>query len=152
MTGERTRGTILYATAGFLVAAGSTWWVLAAPPELSDDPVAQWKSAVEQQLPDVDGQVDAQTVALPAGAEQTVESFVDTGSYRVSLVCRGGPESFVRVSLSRSSNDSGLGVRCSGELPPDSFEVGLSGVMRMNITVGDDGPVIFRYSLQRVSR
>lgn len=150
MTGERARGAILYATAAVLVAAGATWWVLTAPPEQSNDRVAQWRSAVEEQLPDVDGQADAQTIALPAGAEQTVESFVDTGSYQVSLVCRGGAESFVRVSLSRSGNDSGLGVRCSGELPPDSFEVGLGGVMRMNITVGDESPVVFRYTLRRV--
>ncbi|GAB2582713.1 hypothetical protein Aab01nite_60280 [Paractinoplanes abujensis] len=150
MTGERARGAILYSTAGALVAAGATWWFLAAPPESPGDPAAQWRSDVERQLPDVDGQADAQTAALPAGGQQTFESFVDTGSYLVSLICRGGPDSFVRVSLSRTGNDSGLGVRCSGQLPPDSFEVGLGGVMRMTVVVGDEGPVVFRYSLKRV--
>ena len=140
---------LLLATAGVLVAAGATWWVLAAPPEQSIDPVSQWQSAVERDLPDVDGQADAQTATLPAGTEQTFETYVDTGSYKVSLICRGGPDSFVRVSLSRAGRDSGLGVRCSGDLPADSFEVGLGGMMRMNVTVGDEGPVVFRYSLQR---
>ncbi|MBL7254502.1 DUF6023 family protein [Paractinoplanes lichenicola] len=152
MTGERARGAILYSTAGALVAGGATWWVLAAPPEEPADQASRWRAAVEQQLPDVDGQADAKTASLAAGSEETLESFVDTGSYLVSLVCRGGPDSFVRVSLSRTGNDSGLGVRCSENLPPDSFEVGLGGVMRMTVMVGDEGPVVFRYSLQRVPR
>ncbi|MBM2617234.1 hypothetical protein JIG36_16900 [Actinoplanes sp. LDG1-06] len=150
MTGERTRGAVLYTTAAALVVGGATWWVLSAPPEAPADPTAQWRSAVEQQIPDVDGQAAAETSELESGGVHSFEAFVDTGSYLVSTVCRGESGSMVRVSLSRIGNDSGLGVHCSEGRPPESFEVGLGGTMRMTVVVSDDGPVVFRYSLQRV--
>ncbi|MBU2663241.1 hypothetical protein KOI35_06935 [Actinoplanes bogorensis] len=151
MTGERTRGAILYTTAGVLVAGGATWWTLAAPPSHSDDPLDQRRATVEQLLPDVDGQADASTLTLAAGSDNAIESKpLDTASYRISLICRGASDTSVRVSMSRSGPDSGMGVPCSEGRQPDSFEVGLAGAMRLNVRVGDEGVVIFRYSIQRV--
>ncbi len=149
MTGERGRGAVLYATAGVLVAAGAVWWFRAAPPERGADRVEQWRATVEKLLPEVEGQEDSSTMALGAGAEQTYRSSVETGKYVVSLVCRGGPDSFVRVSLSQNGSDSGLGLPCSEERAPQSFEVGLADSLRLHVVVGDAGPIVFRYSLAR---
>ena len=149
MTGERARGAVLYAAAGLLVAGGATWWFLAAPPE-RDDQVDEWRAAVEQQLPETENQADAATAVLGAGADRSFEASVETGEYQVSVVCRGGPETLVRVSLSQIGRDSGLGLRCSGERPPDTFKVGLGDTVRLNVVVSDEGPVVFRYHVERV--
>lgn len=151
MTGERARGAVLYAAAGILVAGGATWWLLAAPPDRGNDQIDRWRAAVEQALPDTDEQVDAATTPLAAGDERPYVTSVDTDEYLVSVVCRGGPDTFVRVSLSRSGSDSGLGLRCSDERRPDSFKVALADELRLHVMVGDRGPVVFRYSLQRVT-
>ena len=145
------RGRILYVVAGAVVAAGATWWFLAAPPEQGDGDLAQWRESVEQQLPDDGDQEDAGTLTLRPEAEHDVETPVGTtGKYLVSVICRGGPGTTVRVSLSPDGNDSGLGMSCSDYRPPDRFEVGLADMMRLHVVVGDQGPVVFRYSLRRV--
>ncbi len=141
---------MLYAAAALLVAGGATWWFLSAPPDRGNDEVEAWRAAVERELPDSDTQADASTMTLQAGVDQSFETSVETGEYQVSLICRGGPESFVRVSLSQTGRDSGLGLRCSEDRAPDSFKVGLGDAMRLHVVVGDVGPVVFRYSLQRV--
>ena len=150
MTGERARGVVLYATAGLLVAGGAAWWAGSAPPGRDNDQVDEWRATVEQQLPDTENQADAATSVLRAGADQSFETSVATGEYLVSMICRGGPESLVRVSLSQFGRDSGRGLRCSGQRPPDSFKVGLGDVVRLNVVVSDNGPVVFRYHVQRV--
>ncbi|WP_127498649.1 DUF6023 family protein [Actinoplanes solisilvae] len=150
MTGERARGAVLYAAAAALVAGGATWWFLSAPPDRGSDQVKQWQAAVEQALPDTDEQIDAETATLAAGDERPFVTAVDTDEYLVSVVCRGGPDTYVRVSLSESGRDSGQGLRCSDERRPDSFKVGLADELRLYVIVGEPGPVVFRYSLQRV--
>ncbi len=142
---------MLYAAAGLLVAGGATWWFLSAPPDRADDQVQVWRTAAERELPDTDTQADAGTMALAPGAEQSFETSVETGEYLVSVICRGGPESYVRVSLSQSGRDSGRGLYCSAERPPYSFRVGLGDAMRLHVMVSDKGPVVFRYSVRRVS-
>ncbi|HET6480449.1 MAG TPA: DUF6023 family protein [Actinoplanes sp.] len=151
MTGERGRGAVLYATAAVLVAAGATWWFLAAPPDQGTDQVALWRTATEELLPDTDLQVEAATTTMAANEERPYVTSVDTGEYLVSVVCRGGPDSYVRVSLSQTGSDSGLGVRCSEERRPDSFKVALADQLRLHVMVGDRGPVAFRYTLQRAT-
>ena len=150
MTGERARGVVLYAAAGVLVAGGAAWWFLMAPPDRDDNQFDRWRVAAEQALPDTDEQIDAETTPLAAGDERPYVTAVDTDEYVVSVVCRGGPDTYVRVSLSQTGQDSGLGLRCSDERRPDSFRVALADELRLHVMVGDRGPVVFRYSLQRV--
>jgi hypothetical protein len=151
VTGERARGAVLYAAAGALVAGGATWWFLAAPPDRGNDQIDQWRAAVEQALPDTDDQIDSATTPLAAGDERPFVTSVGTDEYTVSVICRGGPDTYVRVSLSQTGSDSGLGLRCSDERRPDSFRVALADELRLHVMVGDRGPVVFRYSIQRVT-
>jgi hypothetical protein len=150
VTGERARGAVLYATAGLVVAGGGVWWFLSAPPERGNAQINEWRAAVERELPDTRSQADAATAVLGAGQDQSFEASVETGEYRVSLICRGGPETVVRVSLSQYGRDSGLGLQCSDQRPPNTFKVGLGDLVRLNVVVSDDGPVVFRYSVERV--
>ncbi|MCO8274441.1 DUF6023 family protein [Actinoplanes sp. TRM 88003] len=150
MTGERARGAVLYAAAAVLVVGGASWFFASAPPGRDNDQINEWRTAVEQQLPDTEDQVDASTSVLGGGADQSFETSVETGEYRVSMICRGGPESQLRVSLSQIGPDTGRGLQCSGDRPVYSFEVGLGDVMRLNIVVSDNGPVVFRYQVEHV--
>jgi hypothetical protein len=140
----------LYAVAFLLLAGGATWWVRAAPREKPDDPtIEQWRQAAMRLLPDESGQDDADTMALPPGVDHQVVSVVDSGKYRVSVVCVGGDGSQVRVSLGEPGTDSGHGVDCSEGAAGDYFDVGTSGRLRMYLSVNGVGPVVFRYTILR---
>ena len=147
VTGERTRGVLLYALAALAVAAGAVWWVRAAPPVGADPAIARWRATAESALPAADGQQDAGTLALTAGEDHEVDANVSNGEYYVSVVCVGGPDSQARVSLGVDGSDTGRGLQCSGEQRPLTFKVSVAGQLRMNVTVNDAGPVIFRYTL-----
>ena len=150
MTSDRARGAVLYGTAAALLAGGGVWWALAAPAEDAGDPTDRWRADAERLLPDAANHEDADTVVLPSGAEEELSSQVPCGSYVVGVICVGGPGSTARVALSRDGSDSGLGLSCEGEHPPDTFPVGLAGDLRLHVTVSDGaGPVVFRYTVAR---
>jgi hypothetical protein len=67
----------------------------------------------------------------------------------VSVVCVGGPDSRLRVTLGDLGLDSGHGMSCTGDRKPDSFSVSLADDLRMNVSVSDSGPVVFRYTILR---
>ena len=71
-----------------------------------------------------------------------------TGSFRVSVICVGGDGSSVRISLSET-DDSGHGLDCTGDPTPFQFNVSIPDQLRINVSVNDSGPVVFRYSLSR---
>ncbi|GAA2644344.1 DUF6023 family protein [Paractinoplanes durhamensis] len=142
---DRVRGVVLYACAALLLAGGGVWWFRAAPRNEVDPRIERWRAEAQRLLPAADDQSTADTVPMAAGAERQMETAVDTGEYLVTVVCVGGTGSQVRVSLGEAGTDSGRGVNCGGEL--DNFTVGTAGTLRMNVSVNDVGPVIFRYSL-----
>ena len=149
--GDRARGVALYATAALLLAGGTTWWFRAAPREETDPLVAQWRANAVQLLPDTADQDDADTVALAANSDHEMESDVEPGKYQVSIVCVGGPDSRVRVSMGDASIDSGRGLKCSDGAQMEQFDVGTSGQLHLYVSVGDSGPVIFRYTLNHTA-
>jgi uncharacterized protein DUF6023 len=149
MLGERGRGAVLYACAGLVLAGGGVWWFRAAPREVADPQVEQWTRSAEQLLPDTGNQESAGTVALAAGADQQVLAEGGDGSFMVSVICVGGANSSLRISLS-DTDDSGHGLSCTDTDPtPFQFKVSIPDELRMNVTVTDAGPVVFRYSLMR---
>jgi uncharacterized protein DUF6023 len=148
MVGERARGAVLYACAGLVLAGGGVWWVRAAPPVSADPQIKQWQRTAVQLLPDTDGQDSSGTVALAAGADQEVLAEGGEGSFVVSVICVGGADSSLRISLS-DTDDSGHGLDCAGDPAPFQFKVSIPDQLRMNVTVNDSGPVVFRYSLSR---
>jgi len=140
---------VLYSAAVALFAAGAAWWVGAAPHDDPDTRVEQWRQSVRELLPDLATQETADTVTLIAGVEREVDADVGTGEFVVAVVCAGGRESQVRVTLGEPGEDTGRGVACSGDRQPDTFSLSLGGPLRMNVSVNDAGPVVFRYALWR---
>jgi len=149
VSGDRARGAVLYASAAVLVAAGFVWWVQAAPPAEDRPKFKEWQQSAMALLPDNPEQVQADTVALSAGGKREVVAPVGTGEFVVTIVCVGGEDSQVRVSLGDAGTDSGHGLRCAGERRPEFFSVAIADPLRMTINVGEAGPVVFRYSLLR---
>ena len=145
---DRARGAVLYAGAAVLFAAGAFWWVSAAPREPRDPQLEEYRASALRLLPDVASQTDADTLALVAGAEQEVSAAVGTGRYLVSVICVGGENSQVRISLGEV-DDSGHGMQCSGDPVPQSFTTGAAGELRLHVSVNEAGPVVFRYSVLR---
>jgi hypothetical protein len=141
----------LYAAAAVLLAGGTTWWFRAAPGDKIDPMIKQWTLSAEKLLPDSAGADDADTVALAAGSERQMVSVVESGTYRVSVLCIGGDDSRVRVSMGEAAIDSGRGINCSLDAQMDQFKVGTAGRLRMYVTVGESGPVVFRYTLHRIA-
>ena len=149
MIGDRARGVLLYVCAGMVLVAGGFWWFRAAPRDIFSREVEQWRLSAERLLPDVDRQEAADTLALAAGVDHEVLANLADAAYDVSVVCVGGAASQVRVSLG-VQNDSGLGLECSGSQRSTSLHnVGLAGQLRMNVSVGEAGPVVFRYCVLR---
>lgn len=148
MVGERARGAVLYACAGLMLAGGGVWWVRAAPREVVDPRIERWQSSALRLLPDTDNQDSSGTVALAAGADQDVLAEGGAGSFLVSVICVGGDGSSVRISLSET-DDSGHGLDCAGDPTPFQFKVSIPDQLRINVSVNESGPVVFRYSLAR---
>ena len=148
--GDRARGAVLYGCAVTLLVVGGAWWFAAAPHDPTRDPVIeQWRRSAQRLLPEADEQDEADTLALPAGADHQVLAEVESGTYVVSVVCVGGADSQVRVSLGAVGTDSGHGLDCADSYHSDEFEVGTSGELRINVSVSAAGPVVFRYALVR---
>ena len=148
MVGERARGAVLYACAGLILAGGAVWWVRAAPGDVVDPKIKRWRQAAEQLLPETGSQESSGTVALAANADQQVLADGGDGSFLVSVICVGGAGSSMRISLS-DTDDSGHGLSCTGEATPFQFTVSIPDQLRMNVTVNESGPVVFRYALVR---
>ena len=147
--GEAARGAILYGCAAVLLAGGVSWWVAAAPADVTDKRVEQWRDTAQTLLPDADGMLDADTVTLGAGMDQEVVANPGSGEFLVSVVCVGEESSRARVSLGEQGSDSGHGLRCSGKRDPDYFTVSIVDDLRMTVSVGDTSPVVFRYVIVR---
>jgi hypothetical protein len=147
--GETARGAILYGCAAVLLTGGVTWWVGAAPADVTDKRVEQWRNIAQKLLPDAEGMLDADTVTLGAGMDQEVVANPGSGEFMLSVVCVGEESSRARVSLGAQGSDSGHGLRCSGERDPDYFTVSIVDDLRMTVSVADTSPVVFRYVIMR---
>jgi hypothetical protein len=147
--GERARGGVLYGCAATLLVAGGIWWFAAAPRQEADPQIERWKQSAQRLLPDVGAQEHSDTLALASGIDREVTAEIDPGEYSVSVVCVGGAQSQVRVSLGEAGYDSGIGLTCAGDNEPNNFRVSIANPLRMNVSVNNSGPVVFRYSLLR---
>ena len=149
MSGERGRGAVLHASAALVLVAGGLWWWHAAPRHTTDPRLLQWRLNAEQLLPDAGDQQTASTLALgPGSGHEEQVSGLGQGKFLVSVVCAGDDGSRVRVRLGGS--ETGRGMRCSGARTPEMFSVGLVGDLRLRVNVEEAGPVVFRYTLQRM--
>jgi hypothetical protein len=146
VTGERARGALLYAGAAVVLAVGGGWWLRAAPRTGDDPRISQWQASVERLLPKDARAQAGDTLELPAGVDHEVVADLSGGDYVVSVVCEGGTQSQVRISLGQ--DDSGRGLACGTDHRADTFQVGLAGQLRMKVSVGANGPVVFRYEVR----
>ncbi len=144
---ERGRGAILHGLAALILVAGGTWWWRSAPRDDSDPRVLAWRLTAEQLLPETGDQELADTVVVPASGSYEKGVDLDGGAFQVAVVCAGPDGSRVRVSF--GDDESGRGLPCSGTRTPEVFSVGVGSQLRLQIKADAQGPVVFRYTLQR---
>jgi hypothetical protein len=148
---HRIRGLVLYAGAAAALAAAGLWWVRSGPGPVVVPPLDQWASVAEEALPEPGGAEAAGTVRLAAGVDQDVQAEnLDNGSHRVEMICVGDADSTVRVRLG-SFGDSGRGLECGRSRRAVGFDVGAGGDLPLHLSVGPQGPVVFRYTVVRVA-
>ena len=151
MSGERWRGAVLYGLTALVLALGAGWWWYAAPRERVDPQLMAWRLAVEQLLPEAENLTEVESLALPAGvSHEQYAADVGQGEYLISVICAGPDASRARVRLSSTAADSGVGLSCSGARTPQTFTVSLAGELQLTVDVGEAGPVVFRYTVQRL--
>jgi hypothetical protein len=149
VTADRARGAVLYAGAALLLAAGGTWWLQAKPRQPAAPDVVRWTATAERLLPDAPDAEAVDTVQLGAGRDRDIEAPVASGAHGLSVVCVGGPNTIVRITLGLV-DDSGRGLHCTGQEPPTRFEVSVDGKLHMNLSVVGSSPVVFRYSVVKI--
>ncbi|MEU8237271.1 DUF6023 family protein [Actinoplanes missouriensis] len=149
MNAERGRGAVLHLSAVLILIAGAMWWWRAAPREPVDDRLLGWRRTAEQLLPESGEQQMSGTVAVTGGEGHEEVAAVGSGEFLVSVVCAGEDGSRVRVSL--GARETGRGMRCSGSRTPEVFSVGLADELHLRVNVEKAGPVVFRYTLQRLN-
>jgi hypothetical protein len=119
---ERARGLQLYAIAALVLIGGGVWFVRAEPRLGVDPRLAGWRETVTHALPDVQPQIDSDTVVLGTGSEQQATAPVPGGSFTLSMICAGS--GYVRVRVS-TGNDTGLAVACATRPQLVTITVGL---------------------------
>ena len=148
MTEERTRGVLLYATAAIVLLGGGVWWFRAAPDTGTDPRLAAWQAAVEEALPDIPLQADADTVVLDSSLSTDRTRPVSGGSYSLVMVCAG--TGHVRVRVSTNRRDSGRAVQCADKPQPERLNVALADEFFISVAAEDDkAGSVFRWRLER---
>lgn len=147
MKPERARGLQLYALAALVLIAGGVWFVRAAPKLGVDPRLAGWRETVTRTLPDVQPQVDSDTVVLVSGSEQQVTAAVPGGSFTLTMVCAGTGQVRVRVS---TGNDTGMAVACATRPQPVTITFGLGPRFYLSMQSETKGAV-FRWRLTAAS-
>jgi hypothetical protein len=150
VTADRARGAVLYAGAALLLAVGRAWWVNAKPRQPAAPDVARWTATAKRLLPDRSDAEAADTLQLGVDGDRDIETPVATGPHGLSVVCVGGPNSVVRITLGLI-DDSGRGLNCTGQEPPTRFEVSVEGHLHMNLSVVGTSPVVFRYTVVKIN-
>jgi hypothetical protein len=148
VTPERSRGLQLYALAAAVLVGGGVWFVRAAPDLGDDSQVRAWRATVTRELPDVQPQIDADTVMVARGADHEATAPVPGGSFTLTMVCAGAGR--VRVRLSSTGNDTGLPVACADQPQPVTLNVGLGTEFYLSMIAETDGAV-FRWRLTPAS-
>jgi hypothetical protein len=140
---DRARGLQLYALAALVLVGGGLWFVRAAP-QLGVDPrLAGWRQTVTRALPDVQPQVDSDTIVVGPGTEQQATTAVPGGSFTLTMVCAGSGSVRVRVS---TGNDTGLPVACGARPQPVTITFGLGPEFFLSMESETDAAV-FRWRL-----
>lgn len=149
MRGDRARGAVLYGCATTLLVAGAIWWFRAAPREQTDPQIEQWTRSLLSALPDRPEQLAAGTVAMAAGSLQELHPKAPAGRYQMSMACAGSANSALLVRLSQIGSDGDTRVTCDDRPVPVGMNLTVADAMQLNVSVSDDGPVVFRYLVLR---
>jgi hypothetical protein len=144
-----TRGIVLYTLAAVLVAAGSVWFFASAPRTGEDPRTVAGRRALALAVPDVPGQIQAETLVLAAGDATERNVPVGRGSYVLVLACTGTDEDQVRVRLSTTTVDSGRAVPCVEEPSPVALSTALGSMFFMSMASEADGETVVRWRLVR---
>jgi hypothetical protein len=133
-----------YALALLVLLGGGGWFVETAP-YLGEDPrVRDWRAAVTRALPDVQPQVDADTVMLGEASERQAAVPVTGGPFVLTMICAGVGQ--VRVRLSSTGNDTGRAVPCADRPQPVSMSVALAAQFYLSMTA-ETTAAVFRWRL-----
>ncbi|WP_306203878.1 DUF6023 family protein [Actinoplanes sp. RD1] len=146
---EQVRGITLYALTAVLAVAGAAWFLASAPRTGEDPRTVAGRQALARLVPDVPGQIQAETVVVATGS--TVERNVPApgGSYVLVVACAGAGEDRVRVRLSSTTVDSGRVVPCVEDPPLVELNTALGSMFFMSVTSEAAGETVFRWRLVR---
>ena len=151
MTEERSRGIVLYALTGLMLAVGGVWFVRSAPVKELDPRVEAWQATAERELPDQPLQVDADTMVVRGGRTAERNAQIDVGFFALTMICVG--TGHVRVRVSTGGDDSGRAVPCSDDPSPQTIRMGLAGQFYLHVSGEENrSAAVFRWQLQRTSR
>ncbi len=143
------RGITLYALTAVLAAAGAAWFFASAPRMGEDPRTVAGRGALELVVPDVAGQIQAETVVLARGATAERNVPVSRGSYVLVVACTGAGEDQVRVRLSTTTVDSGRAVPCVEDPEPVELGTALGSMFFMSVVSEADGETVLRWRLVR---
>jgi len=141
---ERVRRIQPYVLAALVLVGGGVWFFRAEPYLGEDVQVRAWRATVTRSLPDVQPQIDADTVMLGWAADREASVSVVGGSFTLAMVCAGTGK--VRVRLSSSGNDTGKPVLCADQPQRVTMTMGLGTKFYLAMT-GETEAAVFRWRL-----
>jgi hypothetical protein len=144
---ERARGLQLYVLAVLVLIGGGVWFFRAAPRLGVDPRLAGWRATVTLAVPDVQPQVDADTLVLGNGTDRQATAQVPGGSFTLTMICAGTGNVRVRMS---TGNDTGLAIACATRPQPVTITVGLGPQFFLSMESESEGAV-FRWRLTQAS-
>jgi hypothetical protein len=133
-----------YALAALVLVAGGAWFFGSAPYLGEDQRVRAWKATVTRALPDVQPQVEAETVLLGTASDRQAAVPVTSGPFILTVICAGVGQ--VRVRLSSTGDDTGRAVRCADEPQPVTMSVALGTQFYLSMTA-ETKAAVFRWRL-----
>lgn len=144
MIPERVRILQPYVLAALVLVGGGVWFLRAAPYLGEDQRVQAWRATVIRELPDVQPQIEADTVMLGRGTDREASVSVVGGSFTLAMVCAGVGR--VRVRLGPAGNDTGAPVPCADQPRPVLMTIGLGPEFYLSMTAETEAAV-FRWRL-----
>jgi len=141
---ERLRNLQPYVLAALVLVGGGVWFFGSAPYLGEDRRVKAWRATVTRDLPDVQPQIEADTVVLGRSADTEAAASVSAGSFTLAMICAGVGQ--VRVRLSSTGNDTGRPVPCADEPQPVMLTVWLGTEFHLSMAAESEAAV-FRWRL-----
>jgi len=134
-----------YVLAVLVLVGGGVWFFQTAPYLGEDVRVRAWRATVTRELPDVQPQIEADTVMLGLGTDREASASLVGGSFTLAMVCAGKGQ--VRVRLGSSSDyDTGRPVLCADQPQRVTMTIGLGTKFHLTMT-GETEAAVFRWRL-----